>query len=40
MISICGYQILEQLYNGLRTLVYRAIRESDGKPVVIKILKN
>ncbi|MGB6297897.1 MAG: AAA family ATPase [Rivularia sp. (in: cyanobacteria)] len=40
MLSISGYQILEQLYNGLRTLVYRAIREADKKPVVIKILKN
>ncbi len=40
MVSISGYQILEQLYNGSRTLVYRAIREDDGKPVIIKLLKN
>ncbi|MEM7715364.1 MAG: serine/threonine-protein kinase PknK, partial [Cyanobacteria bacterium P01_A01_bin.68] len=40
MVSISGYQITEQLYNGSRTLVYRAIREADRKPVVIKLLKN
>lgn len=40
MVSIFGYQILEQLYNGSRTLVYRAIREDDKKPVIIKLLKN
>ncbi len=40
MVSISGYHILEQLYNGSRTLVYRAVRENDQKPVVIKLLKN
>ncbi|BAY87231.1 multi-sensor signal transduction multi-kinase [Calothrix parasitica NIES-267] len=40
MISISGYQIIEQLYNGSRTRVYRAIREADRKPVIIKLLKN
>ncbi len=40
MVSISGYQIKEQLYNGSRTLVYRAVREGDRKPVVIKLLKN
>lgn len=40
MVSIWGYKILEQLYNGSRTVVYRGIRESDGKPVAIKLLKN
>ena len=39
-ISIIGYSIKEELYNGSRTLVYRAIRDSDEKPVVIKLLKN
>lgn len=32
------YQITTQLYSGLRTLVYRAFRESDQKTVVIKLL--
>ncbi|MDY6897381.1 MAG: AAA family ATPase [Cyanobacteriota bacterium] len=40
MVSIPGYSIKEQLYNGSRTLVYRAVRENDEKPVVIKFLKN
>ncbi|QLE56488.1 ATP-binding sensor histidine kinase [Nostoc sp. TCL26-01] len=35
---IPGYQINEQLYAGSRTLVYRAIREQDTLPVVIKLL--
>ncbi len=40
MVTIAGYSIKEELYNGSRTLVYRAIRENDQKPVVIKSLKN
>ncbi|WP_138497694.1 AAA family ATPase [Nostoc sp. PA-18-2419] len=39
-INIPGYQISEELYNGSRTLVYRAIRDSDRKSVAIKLLKN
>jgi len=39
MVSIPGYSVSEELYNGSRTLVYRAIRD-DKKPVVIKLLKN
>ncbi len=39
-ISISGYRIGEQLYNGSRTLVYRAVRSVDSIPVVIKLLKN
>ncbi|PAX57100.1 trifunctional serine/threonine-protein kinase/ATP-binding protein/sensor histidine kinase [Brunnivagina elsteri] len=39
-VSIPGYQVSEELYNGSRTLVYRAVREVDQKPVVIKLLKN
>ncbi|HAG81847.1 MAG TPA: serine/threonine-protein kinase PknK [Cyanobacteria bacterium UBA12227] len=40
MITIPGYRIIQPLYSGARTLVYRAISESDQKPVVIKLLKN
>nr|MDZ8036147.1 AAA family ATPase [Nostoc sp. CreGUA01] len=40
MLNIPGYRINEQLYNGSRTLVYRAVRETDSLPVVIKLLKN
>jgi serine/threonine protein kinase len=39
-VSIPGYKVSEQLYNGSRTLVYRGNREIDSLPVVIKLLKN
>ena len=39
-VSIPGYQVSERLYDGSKTLVYRALRESDSLPVVIKLLKN
>ncbi|MEG5028178.1 AAA family ATPase [Microcoleus sp. AT8-B1] len=35
---ISGYHLGDQLYCGSRTLVYRAIRETDQLPVVIKLL--
>lgn len=37
-VSIPGYKVSEQLYNGSRTLVYRGYRETDLLPVVIKLL--
>ncbi|BAY79794.1 serine/threonine protein kinase with two-component sensor domain (plasmid) [Nostoc linckia NIES-25] len=37
--SIPGYNPIEQLYCGSRTIVYRGIRELDSQPVVIKFLK-
>ncbi|MHC5935669.1 ATP-binding sensor histidine kinase [Nostoc sp.] len=40
MLTIPGYQLNEQLYNGLKTLVYRGYRETDSLRVVIKLLKN
>ena len=36
--SIAGYRLIEQLYSGSKTVVYRAIREIDRLPVVIKLL--
>ncbi|MFB2921177.1 trifunctional serine/threonine-protein kinase/ATP-binding protein/sensor histidine kinase [Aerosakkonema funiforme] len=39
-IQIPNYQILETIYSGSRTLVYRAIRTLDQLPVVLKLLKN
>ncbi|MEH2183629.1 ATP-binding sensor histidine kinase [Nostoc sp.] len=39
-VSIPGYQISKELYNGSRTVVYRGYRETDDLPVVIKLLKN
>ena len=38
--TILGYQIIEQLYAGTRTLVYRSIRNRDRQPAVIKILRH
>ncbi|MEH1858633.1 MAG: AAA family ATPase [Nostoc sp.] len=39
MDKLLNYRISEQLYAGSRTLVYRAIREADRLPVVIKLLQ-
>jgi PAS domain S-box-containing protein len=39
MDKLFNYRISEQLYAGSRTLVYRAIREADLIPVVIKLLQ-
>ena len=38
-IAIPGYFILEEIYHGSKTVVYRAVREADQQPVVIKLLK-
>ena len=38
-VRIAGYQIRERLYSGSRTQVYRAVRERDRQPVIIKLLK-
>ncbi|ERT09699.1 his Kinase A domain protein [Lyngbya aestuarii BL J] len=37
--NLPNYQITKQLYAGIRTLVYRGIRNSDNQPVVIKLLR-
>ncbi|NJO93710.1 MAG: protein kinase, partial [Hydrococcus sp. RM1_1_31] len=34
------YRIVEQLYDGSRTRVYRGIAEANSKPVIIKVLHN
>jgi PAS domain S-box-containing protein len=39
-IAPVGYQIIEQIYAGSRTLVYRAFRESDQKSVILKLLQD
>ncbi|MDF5708772.1 MAG: AAA family ATPase [Nostoc sp. S4] len=38
-VRIAGYEIIEQLYSGSRTQVYRAVRECDRQSVAIKLLK-
>lgn len=40
MIELTGYQILDRIYSGTRTLVYRGIRICDKTPVVIKVLRS
>ncbi|WP_392532204.1 AAA family ATPase [Nostoc sp. C117] len=40
MVSIPGYHVTEEIYNGSRTLVYRGYREIDSLRVAIKLLKN
>jgi len=37
--SFPGYQILTQLYESMNSEVYRAVRDSDHLPVILKILK-
>ena len=39
MISLLGYQIREQIYESANSLVYRGIRQSDDRPVILKLLK-
>ncbi|MEH1848580.1 MAG: protein kinase, partial [Nostoc sp.] len=39
MDKLLNYRISDQLYAGSRTLVYRAIREADQLPIVIKLLQ-
>lgn len=39
MVNIPGYHVSKELYNGSRTLVSRANRETDQKSVVIKLMK-
>lgn len=38
--QLIGYQVLDKIYDGSRTLVYRAVRVIDNTKVVIKLLKN
>jgi len=34
-----GYQVIEQIYESAGSLVYRARRETDNRPVILKVLK-
>ncbi|MBD2771804.1 AAA family ATPase [Iningainema sp. BLCCT55] len=38
-VDVLGYRILEQIYAGTRTLVYRGMR-NDGKKVILKLMRN
>jgi PAS domain S-box-containing protein len=39
VITLLGYQVLEQLYEGDGSLVYRGRRNHDAQPVILKLLK-
>ncbi len=39
-ITIAGYKLIELLYDGTTTCVYRALRESEQTSVIIKTLKS
>ncbi len=39
-VNLRGYCIIEIIYLGLKTVVYRGIREKDEKPVIIKMMRN
>ncbi|MGP1387320.1 MAG: trifunctional serine/threonine-protein kinase/ATP-binding protein/sensor histidine kinase [Thainema sp.] len=38
--QVADYTVVEQIYEGSRTLVYRAIQSASQDPVVIKVLRN
>ncbi|OCQ99336.1 serine/threonine protein kinase [Nostoc sp. MBR 210] len=38
LLQLSGYQLLEQIYRGTRTIVYRAVQIETKRPVVIKVL--
>jgi serine/threonine protein kinase len=38
--TLKGYQILEKLYEGVQTLVYRGQRIADQESVIVKVIKN
>jgi serine/threonine protein kinase len=39
MINIPNYQIIKQIYDSAHSLVYRALRNKDNQPVILKMLK-
>ncbi|AFZ19629.1 hybrid sensor histidine kinase/response regulator [Allocoleopsis franciscana] len=39
MITIPGYQIINQIYESANSIVYRGIREQDSNTVILKVLK-
>ena len=39
MYPLSGYRVLTQLYESANSLVYRALREQDNQPVILKVLK-
>ena len=40
LIKLAGYKTETQLHEGTNTLIYRAIRESDSKSVILKVIRD
>lgn len=40
MLNLPHYQIREEIYNGRNSIVYRALREINAQPVILKWIKN
>lgn len=40
MFSISGYRTMQQVYESEQSLIFRATRERDGLPVILKLLKD
>ncbi|MFB2916925.1 AAA family ATPase [Aerosakkonema funiforme] len=38
MLYIPGYEVISKIYQGIHTIVYQALRESDGQPVILKMI--
>ncbi|HHB93205.1 MAG TPA: GAF domain-containing protein [Thioploca sp.] len=39
MLNLANYQITEQIYESVNSIIYRGIKNEDNKPVILKMLK-
>ncbi|MBD1936040.1 hypothetical protein [Microcoleus sp. FACHB-68] len=39
MLTLCDYQILDQVHESDKSIVYRTLRSQDNLPVILKVLK-
>ncbi|MGE5655761.1 MAG: protein kinase domain-containing protein, partial [Actinomycetota bacterium] len=39
MLNLTGVSVIALIYESTNSLVYRAIRESDNQPIILKVLK-
>jgi predicted ATPase/signal transduction histidine kinase len=39
-LKLPNYEISQEIYASTRSVVYRGVREPDGKPVIVKVLRN
>ena len=40
LVDIPGYRVIQEVYSGSKTLVFRGIRKTDRKSVIIKLMRN